>query len=191
MKKRKKNRGWAGKVIFFIFLIGIISWLSFLFREEIVHKLSPLLEKWNLLEKRREVILYFSDMEGEFLVGERRRIIKRGELKEEAKETINELIRGPKGRLIPTIPSRTRCLSLKIDNKGIAFVNFNKFLTKDHPGGSTGEIMTTYSIVNSLVLNFPEIKRVQILIEGSPIDTIAGHLSLRQPMPFNPNLIKR
>jgi len=191
MKKRRKKSGWAGKLIFLIFFIGIISWLSFIFREEIINTLSPFLEKWNLLEKRREVILYFSDMEGEFLIGEKRRILKRDEVNEEAKETIFELIKGPRGKLIPTIPSRTRCLNLKIDNKGIAFVNFNRFLSKDHPGGSTGEIMTTYSIVNSLILNFPEIKSVQILIEGSPIETIAGHLSLKQPLSYNPNLIKR
>jgi hypothetical protein len=52
-------------------------------------------------------------------------------------------------------------------------------------------MMTVYSIVNSLALNFPQIKRVQILIDGKPIESIAGHLSLKQPIPPKPDLIKR
>jgi spore germination protein GerM len=73
----------------------------------------------------------------------------------------------------------------------VAKVNFNKALSKDHPGGSSGEMMTVYSIVNSLTLNFPQIKRVQILIEGKAIETIAGHLSLKQPVSSNRELIKK
>jgi len=52
-------------------------------------------------------------------------------------------------------------------------------------------MMTVYSIVNSLTLNFPPIKRVQILIDGKPIETITGHLFLKQPVPPKPDLIKR
>jgi hypothetical protein len=51
--------------------------------------------------------------------------------------------------------------------------------------------MTVYSIVNSLALNFPRIKRVQIFIDGKPIETITGHLSLRQPVSAKADLIKR
>jgi spore germination protein GerM len=82
-------------------------------------------------------------------------------------------------------------LNLRLDEKGVAVVNFNKALSKDHPGGSSAEIMTTYSIVNSLTLNFPKIKQIQILVEGKPIETIAGHLSLKQPISPNPSLIKK
>jgi spore germination protein GerM len=73
----------------------------------------------------------------------------------------------------------------------VAKVNFNPALSKDHPGGSSAEMMTVYSIVNSLSLNFPQIKRVQFLIDGKPIATIVGHLSLEQPVSPKPDLIKR
>ncbi|OGP96801.1 MAG: hypothetical protein A2157_00295 [Deltaproteobacteria bacterium RBG_16_47_11] len=189
-KKRKKKR-WIGRFVVFLFLIGIIISLSLLFRREIVNTFRPWFEKLNLVEARKEVILYFSDRDGEYLIGEKRKIAKGGEGKEEAKELINELIKGPKGKLIPTLPSRTRCLSLKVNEKGIAIINFNQALSKDHPGGSSAEILTTYSIVNSLALNFPRIKGVQILIEGKPIETITGHLSLKQPISPKPDLIKK
>jgi hypothetical protein len=52
-------------------------------------------------------------------------------------------------------------------------------------------MMTIYSIVNSLTLNFPQIKRVQILIDGKAVESIAGHISLKQPVPSNPNMVKK
>ena len=191
MAKKRKKKGWIGKFVILLFLIGIIASLSILFRKEIVHTFRPFLEKLNLVEERKEIVLYFSDRDGEYLVGEKRKIEKKGEMKEEAKEVVDELIKGPKGKLIPTLPPRTKCLNFKLNEKGVAIVNFNRALSKDHPGGSSAEILTAYSIVNSLTQNFPQIKQVQILIEGKPVETIAGHLSLKQPIAFNPKLIKR
>ncbi len=140
--------------------------------------------------ERKDVLLYFSDREGEYLIGEKRAILKKNAIKEEAKETIIEIIKGPKGRLIPTLPPHTELLTLQMNDAGLATVNFSLALSRDHPGGSSAEMMTVYSIVNSLSLNFPQIKRVQILIDGKPIETIAGHISLRQPVTPKPDLIK-
>jgi len=191
MAKKRKKKGWVGRFVIILFLIGIIVSLSLLFRKEIVNTFGPLFERLSLVEERKEVVLYFSDQDGEYLIGEKRKIIKKGDFKEEGKGVIDELIKGPRGKLIPTLPSRTKCLSLKLNEKGVATVNFNKALSKEHPGGSSAEILTAYSIVNSLTQNFPQIKQVQILIEGKPVETIAGHLSLKQPIASNPNLIKR
>ncbi len=188
-KKKSSPKGRGGKILFVLVLIGI--GLILLFHRQIYHSIKPLFERWSILVERKEILLYFSDSEGEYLIGEKREIIKKNQVKEEAKETIAELIKGSKGKLIPTIPPRTKLLALQMNDAGVAKVNFNPALSKDHPGGSSAEMMTVYSIVNSLALNFPQIKRVQILIDGKPIESIAGHLSLRQPIPPKPDLIKR
>jgi len=188
-KKRSSRKGRGGKILFLLILIG--TGLIVFFHQQIYNSMKPLLERWRILSEKKEVLLYFSGPEGEYLIGERRKILKKNEVKEEAKETIVELIKGPEGKLIPTLPPRTRLLTLQISDAGVAKVNFNAALSRDHPGGSSAEMMTVYSIVNSLALNFPRIKRVQILIDGKPIETITGHLSLRQPVPPKPDLIKR
>ena len=188
-KRRSPKKGRGGKIVFLLVLIGI--GLFVLFHQQIYHSIKPLFARWGILVEKREVLLYFSDSEGEYLVGEKREILKKNEAKEEAKETILELIKGPKGKLIPTLPPRTKLLTLQIHDAGLAKVNFNPALSKDHPGGSSAEMMTVYSIANSLAINFPQIKRVQILIDGKPIETIAGHLSLRQPIFPKPDLIRR
>jgi spore germination protein GerM len=193
MKKRRKSKKTKsrGKVLFLLILIGIIISVSLLFRKEISNTLKPWFKKKSIPAEKREVLLYFSDFEEEYLIGEKRKILKKSEVKEEAKEAIIELIKGPKGKLIPTVPPQTRLLSLQLDEKGVAKVNFNEALSKDHPGGSSAEMMSIYSIVNSLTLNFPQIKKVQILIEGKTGGTIAGHLSLDQPISSKPELIGR
>ena len=165
--------------------------MLFLFHREILNTFKPWFEKRKVVREKKMVTLYFSDSEGEYLVGEKREILKKREAREEAEETITELIKGPKGKLIPTLPLRTKLLSLQLDERGLAKVNFNKALSKDHPGGSSAEIMTVYSIVNSLTLNFPRIRRVQILIEGEVGASIAGHLSLDQPVSPNLDLVRK
>ncbi len=189
--KRKKNttqKGRGGKILFFLVLIGI--GLILLFHQQIFRSIKPLSKRRSIPAERREVLLYFSDSEGEYLIGEKRKILKKDAVQEEAKETVIELIKGPSGKLIPTLPPRTELLTLQISDAGVARVSFSPALSKDHPGGSTAEMMTVYSIVNSLSINFPQIKRVQILIDGKPIPTIVGHLSLEQPVSPKPDLIK-
>ena len=190
--KRKKNspqKGRGSKILFFLILIGI--GLVLLFHQQIFRSVKPLTKRRSALAERKEVLLYFSDNEGEYLVGEKRKILRKNAVQDEAKETIIELIKGPNGKLIRTVPPRTELLTLEISNAGVARVNFTPALSKDHPGGSSAEMMTVYSIVNSLSLNFPQIKRVQFLIDGKPIATIVGHLSLEQPVSPKLDLIKR
>jgi spore germination protein GerM len=191
MKRKSKKKKRSNKVLFLLILIGIGLSMLFLFHREILNTFKPWFEKRKVVRERKMVTLYFSDSEGEYLVGEKREILKKREAREEAEETITELIKGPKGKLIPTLPLRTKLLSLQLDERGLAKVNFNKALSKDHPGGSSAEIMTVYSIVNSLTLNFPQIRRVQILIEGEVGASIAGHLSLDQPVSPNLDLVRK
>ncbi len=193
-KKRKKKvhkKGVAGKVILSLILIGIGASIVYLFHQEISDSIKPWFEKRGILREKKGIFLYFSDSEGEYLIGEKREIFKSDEVEEEAEETVNELIKGPKGKLIRTLPPQTKLLSVELGEGGVAKVNFNKAFSKDHPGGSSAEMMTLYSVVNSLILNFPHIKRVQILIEGKTAETIAGHLSLKKPVSSNRNLIRR
>ena len=187
-KKRNSRKGNGGKVFFLLILIGI--GLVAFFHQQIYKSIKPLFERRGVFVQKKEVILFFSDREGEYLVGEKRKILKKDDVKGEAKEMIVELIKGPEGKLIPTLPPRTKLLALQINEAGLAKVNFNQTLSKDHPGGSSAEMMTVYSIVNSLSLSFPQIKRVQILIDGKPIETITGHLSLSLPVAPKPELIR-
>jgi spore germination protein GerM len=201
-KKGGKKSG-GGRVLLFLLIIGLGLFLAYQFRQEILDSLGPFYkerperrlgqrpEKKTALRGRKIVTLYFSGEKGDYLTGEKREISNKGDAQEEAKEIIDELIKGPTGKLIRTLPPRTKLLSLQIDERGVANVNFDNALSRDHPGGSSAEIMTVYSIVNSLTLNFPQIKEVQILIEGEKGGSIKGHLALDRPILSKTDLIKK
>ena len=51
------------------------------------------------------------------------------------------------------------------------------------------EMLAVYAIVNSVVLNVPEISAVGILINGGPLETLNGHVDLRRPLLADSSLI--
>lgn len=192
MKRRRKakKKGGRARTLLLLALLGVVMLGGVVFYKEISKPIRSWLEAKGVLNEKRQVTLYFGDPDSDFLLEEKREILKRDDVEEEAEELIGELARGPKGKLIATIPPRTRLLGFQIDERGVARVNFSKELSKDHPGGSSGEMLTVYSVVNSLTRNFPQVKSVQLLIEGRRIETIAGHLSVAHPLRSNPELIK-
>ncbi len=133
-----------------------------------------------------EVSLYFMGAEEPELVAEKRIIGQAANTLGQIKLTIAQLIRGPTANLIPTIPDGTTLREVFLDEKGCAYVDFSRAISRNHPGGTTGELATISSIVNTLVTNFPEeVRKVQILISGKEAKTIAGHIDISMPIsPF-------
>jgi len=133
------------------------------------------------------ITLYFADEQAKYLLPEKREIRKTEAI---ARAAIKELIKGPKeSGHFPTIPEGTRLLGIRIEG-GIAYVDFSKEFVERHPGGSAGETMTIYSIVNTLA-EFPSIQRVKFLVGGKEIETLAGHMDLTEPIAPDTDLIPR
>ena len=84
-----------------------------------------------------------------------------------------------------TIPEGVTLKVVMLSEKGEAFVDFSPELSTKHSGGSLDELLTVYAIVNTLTINLPAIARVQILIDGKEVDTLAGHVDLRRPLVKN------
>lgn len=131
--------------------------------------------------------LYFPDSQAEHLVREVREVTKGDTGLPDL--VIKELVKGPTALgLGGSIPKEAQLVSpVKIED-GVAYVDFNKEFQSKHWGGSTGEIMTIYSIVNSLT-ELEGIKSVVFLIEGKPLDSLAGHMDLTGPVERNEDLI--
>ena len=133
-----------------------------------------------------EVSLYFVDAEELKLAVETRIIDHPSNVVEQIRLTIGELIKGPTQALIPTIPSETKLQEVFLDERGCAYLDFSRAISQNHSGGTTGELVTISSIVNTLVRNFPEeIRKVRILIGGQEAKTLAGHIDISKPIfPF-------
>ncbi len=134
------------------------------------------------IQRRINVKLFFTNSDSGVLIPEERSIVYSEELISQAKEVLRELIQGPQEKLVPTIPKETHLRDLFLSKEGVAYADFSAELVAAHPGGSRAEIATIYSIVDTLTLNFPQIKKVQILIDDLPVETLKGHVDLSRPL---------
>ena len=88
------------------------------------------------------------------------------------------------------IPRGTTLRAFYVSDRGDAFVDLSPEVSSMHPGGSTNELLTVYAIVNAVTANLPSVERVQILIDGKQVDTLAGHVDLRRPFERDTFLVR-
>lgn len=91
--------------------------------------------------------------------------------------------------LISTIPKGATLRGIFVSDRNEVFVDLDPVIRTSHPGGTQQELMTVYTIVNTLLTNLPGLQEVQILIGGQEVDTLAGHVDLRRPLKKNDSLL--
>jgi len=125
-----------------------------------------------------ELTLYFASPQADKLIKEKREVEATETV---AKAALEELIKGPKEGTAaqPTIPSGTKLLSIAIVNK-IAKVNFSSEFADNHSGGSAAELMTVYSVVNTLT-EFPTVEAVEFFVNNQKLSTL-GSFDLSEPV---------
>jgi len=142
-------------------------------------------------QRRINVKLYFSTHGSAILETEERSIPYHETLHAQAKEVLAALIAGPKEELVPSIPEGVRILDVLVSKDGIAYVDLSGEIVSNHQGGTTGEMVTVYSIVNTLAINLPQIHGVQILVDDRPVETLKGHMDLSKPLRPNLSMAKQ
>jgi len=154
--------------------------------KEVPYKEEEIKEVQPVPTEMVEVTLYFSDSQAMYLVPEKRKIPQTSSL---ARQAVIELIKGPENSdLYSTIPEGTQINEVYIADD-IAYIDLSEEIFKNHPGGSSGELMTVYSIVNTLT-EIPPIKGVQILVEGNETKSLVGHIDISMPLLRDENWIK-
>jgi germination protein M len=80
-------------------------------------------------------------------------------------------------------PKGARLLGATIRD-GTLQLNFSPELTQNFEGGSDDEAALVNAIT-STAGSFPNIVRVQILVDGKPIESLGGHIDLLQAIPVS------
>ena len=136
-------------------------------------------------QRKITATLFFTAEDGLSLVPVQREVPLAEPVVEQARQIILAQIAAPSQPLATTIPSDTKLRAIYLSDRGDLFVDFSPELTARHTGGSLDELFTVYAIVNAATVNLPAITRVQILIDGKEVDTLAGHVDLRNPLAKN------
>ena len=93
-----------------------------------------------------------------------------------ARESLNALVAAKDTPL----PAGSELRGVKIEN-GLATVNFSTELKSNFHGGDTQEAQAVNSILKTLG-QFPTISKVQILVDGSPVESLGGHFEISEPL---------
>ena len=152
---------------------------------------DPVLQSAGLAQPKKSAAhLYFADRDYYYLMSEQRVVSHSGNSVDFARAIVEALIKGPQKSLVRTIPANAKLRAIYIAPAGVCYVDLSSDVGNDHPGGCNSELLTIYSVVNSLILNVPEIKRVKLLIDGKEVQTLAGHIDLAFPLEANMLLIR-
>lgn len=122
--------------------------------------------------------LYFGDGPGRYLRSEQRTVVRPEAAAAYARVLVDLLIKGPLEGGSRTLPDTARVRAVYVGGDGVAYVDFFKDAFERHPGGVGSELMTLFSVVNTLVLNIEEIRSVKLLIGGREAATLAGHVDI-------------
>ena len=129
--------------------------------------------------------LFYVSEDGSALASVEREVAFAERPAEQARAIIEAQIAPVTEPFVSAVPRGTTLRALFVTPEGEAFVDFSPELTRAHPGGSLMELLTIYTIVDALTVNLPAITAVQVLVEGKEVDTLAGHVDLRQPLVKN------
>jgi hypothetical protein len=134
----------------------------------------------------QRVVLLFGGSDG-LLHPELRSVPLPVELEARIRIVLDQLLAGPDSGLAPTIPYPAEVQAVFLDGLGNAWVDLTPPPTP--LAGSSTEILLTYGVVNTVLLNCPELHAVQLLFGGTEVATLTGHLDLSRPLTLNKGFI--
>ena len=134
--------------------------------------------------------LYYGSEDGQALVPVRREVPLAEGVVAQGREILEAQLQPAPEPYVSVIPPGTMLRSFYVTDRGDAFVDFSPELSSAHPGGSFSELMTVYAVVHAVTSNLPAVQRVQILLDGKEVDTIAGHVDIRRPLQADMSLVR-
>lgn len=108
---------------------------------------------------------------------------------EQARHLVEAQLRAPEAPLLSAVPAGTSLKELFLTERGEAYVDLGPEIVASHPGGSLDELLTVYTLVAVLTENLAGVTRVQLLVDGREVDTLAGHVDLRRPIARAPEFL--
>jgi Sporulation and spore germination len=134
--------------------------------------------------------LFYGSLDGQALIPLRREVPLADGIVAQGEQILRAQLAEAPAPLTSVVPKGTTLRAFYVTDRGDAFVDLSKDVSTAHPGGTLLELMTVYSIVDAVTGNLPKVQRVQILVEGKAVDTIAGHVDVRRPLARDVSLVR-
>ena len=134
--------------------------------------------------------LYYGSSDGRALVPVRRDVPAATSVVDQGRQILTVQFQDAPQPYVQVVPKGTKLRAFYVTERGDAFVDLSGDVVSAHPGGSLTELLTVYAIVNAVTANLPAVQRVQVLVEGKEVDTIAGHVDVRRPLEKDATLVR-
>lgn len=188
-RRRARTRRRTGAWLWFLCVVALLTMggffavqLGLVGRDAAKRVQLPILRS----SASREVNLYFADPRWSRLLPEVRRIPASQDAAETIQALVAALAEGPTGEAAPVLPQGTSLRGAYLGADGLAVVDFDRAIDSFRPGGASGEILSVFALVHTIVENLPEIRSVQILVGGKERETLAGHVKISEPLVPDP-----
>ncbi len=180
-----RKTGIGRKIIFILLVVAIVAVMGVLISRWVrLREEKPPAEVQSVPEGTRSATLFFASRQADGMLSETREIAVGYDIENQIKAVLAALIEGPRsGGMVSAIPAGTKVLQVFwVEETQILYIDFNAVLVSNHPGGSTGEYYTISMIMKTIASNFPQVRQLQFLVEGYPVETIAGHYDVNKPL---------
>jgi hypothetical protein len=97
------------------------------------------------------------------------------------RDTVRALVAGSQDGFAAVLPAQVVLNDVSVEGS-LVNVDFSQELISAHPGGTQSELLTIYALADTLTVNFPHLRQMRVLVDGAPIETLKGHVDLRQPI---------
>ena len=137
------------------------------------------------------VAIYFPDENG-LLSAEERSLAAWTTPEGGAERVLEALLAGPENeRLFSPLPAEVTLGPVHLTPQSVLYVDLvSKTLSAPPTTGSQMEMMTVYSLVNTLMLAIPEIESVVLLWNGRQPPSFGGHVDTSLPLRTDRDLIR-
>ncbi len=172
----------------FVGLLAIGVWLvfaklpSFLQRPDPGGATSPQASGKSGDARKIQATLFYVSDDGAELMPVGREVLYGATPAEQAKHIVDAQVAAPPEGMVSAIAANTKVRAVFLGSRGDAYVDLGPEAAAAHTGGSLNEALAVFAIVNALSANLPGVTSVQILVDGKEVDTLAGHIDLRQPL---------
>lgn len=134
-------------------------------------------------ENLQTVLVYYRHPHLEALVPLERKIFRLSNPTDQVKQVIEQLTIPPDTEQgMPIWPGSTYVREIFLMGNGTVVVDFHEDFVAGLNAGTSTESFLIYSLVESILENFPKYDKVQLLVQGRAQETLLGHIDTEFPL---------
>ncbi len=124
-------------------------------------------------------------------MSERREVVAKPSATAQVAASVSELLEGSLAGHASGIPEGTVLRHVFVEDTGLVTIDLSREILRKQAGSLEGEYATLAALVRSVKVSFPEVTSVQILVDGKPEPTLAGHFATGVPLACDDGWMRR